>query len=247
MPAKRLGAQWDFSFSGLQLRSASGAEVKHFGTTSVRKQLANQAYDISFEVAAVSSPIASFSCIEDAGWTIEGTRAGRKLRRGHEEIEVMRRDGVCWSRMDDAMNADTALRLWPFSADVDDEPARQVRSKNMSDSPDDSARSAHRMTHFFPRSWCDHCVKGFAMEEHHRRRNRSKTTCPEVQLDCMFLETTAGQHSKEASSMFTILDAVEIETLMRIEVVWQKCVIEHVVATVVSFLDAWKSEVLAEE
>ena len=98
------------------------AGPKHFGATSVRKQLGNQAYDISFKVAAVSGPIASLSWLEDGDWTFESARAGWKLRRGQEErCEVLRRDGVYRIRVDDAGNAETALRLCPFSADVDDD------------------------------------------------------------------------------------------------------------------------------
>ena len=74
------------------------------------------------------------------------------------------------------------------------------------------------------------------MKDRHRRRDRSKATFSEIHLDCMLFRTTAGQDSTEASSLFTILHAVDIETLMRITVVGQKGMIEHVISTVVSFL-----------
>ena len=59
----------NLSSSGLKLRSASGTEVEHFGTTSVRWQLGNQACGISFEVAAQWADRFSLSWLEDAGWT----------------------------------------------------------------------------------------------------------------------------------------------------------------------------------
>ena len=90
----------NLSSSGLKLSSVGVAEVEHFGTTSVRKQLVNQASDIIIEVAAVSCPIASLSL---------GLRMGS--------------DGVFWIRVDDAGNAETALRL--------QRRARQVRSKKL--------------------------------------------------------------------------------------------------------------------
>ena len=140
-------------------------------------------------------------------------------------MEVLRRDGTSWIRVDDAGNAGTALRLCPFSAEVDDEPARHFRDKKIPIFLDDSTRSAHGMTHLPPR---DHCNKGFAMEDDHRRRDNSKATTPVIQLDYMFLGTTAGQDSTEASSMVTILHVVDIETLMRTAVVGLKGIIEHV-------------------
>ena len=92
--------------------------------------MSNQAVDISFDVAAVIGPIASLSWLEDAGLTFESTRSGRKLRR-KEEIEILRRDGV---------SAETVLILCPFSAHVDDEAARLVRSKKVPVIPDDGTR-----------------------------------------------------------------------------------------------------------
>ena len=47
--------------------------------------------------------------------------------------------------------------------------------------------------------------------------------------------------------MVTILHAVDTETLVRIAVVGPKGIIEHVIPTVVSFLDELASEALAEE
>ena len=41
----------------------------------------------------------SLSCLEDAGWTLKIARVGQKLRRGQEEIEILRRDGVYWIRV----------------------------------------------------------------------------------------------------------------------------------------------------
>ena len=67
--------------------------------------------------------IPSLSWLEDADWTFESTGAGRKLRRGQEEIEVLRCDGVCWIGVDDAGDAETALRLCTFSAEVAEDPA----------------------------------------------------------------------------------------------------------------------------
>ena len=121
--------------------------------------------------------------------------------------------------MDDAGNAETALRLCPLSADVDEEPATKY-----DDFPPTLLVRPLRQ-------------KGFAMEDHHRRRDQSKTTIFEVQLDYMLFVTTAGQNSTEAGSIVTILHAVDIVTLMRPVVVGQKCVIERVLATIVSFLD----------
>ena len=65
-----------------------------------------QTYGISFEGASVSGPIASLSWLEDAGWTL------RVLLRSQDVMAI-------------------ALGLCPFSADVDGEPARQVRSKKI--------------------------------------------------------------------------------------------------------------------
>ena len=101
---------------------------------------------------------------------------------------------------------ETALKLSPFSADVDDEPPDTFVQRGY--------HSAHWVTHLPP----------FAMEDHHRRRDRCKTTIPEAQFDCMFLGTTANQNSASC-------------TLMRMAVVGQRGVIEHVIATVVNFLD----------
>ena len=233
-------ASWTTISSGLKLRSASGAEVEHLGTTSVWKQLENQSYAISFELAAVSGPIASLSLswLEYAAWTFESARAGRKLRWGQEEILVLRRDGVS----DDAENAETALGLCPLSAGVDDEPATQVRSMKILVFPYVGTRSADWMTHLSRRSWCDHCVKGFAMEDHHHRLDRSKATIPEVQLDYTFLKTTASQNS-----MVTILHAGDIETLMRVAVVRQKGGVERDRNRRELSWRAWTTEGLAEE
>ena len=74
------------------------------------------------------------------------------------------------------------------------------------------------------------------MEDHHRRRDRSKATIPEIQLDDMFLGTAACRDSTESSSMVTILHAVDIATLMRKAVVRQKGMLVHVVSTIVNFL-----------
>ena len=230
-PPSFVGNNVNLSSSGLELRSASGAEVEHFGTTSVRKQLGNQAYDISFEVAAVSGRIASISWFEDAGCTSESARAGWIVRGGQEEIEVLRRGGVFWIRVDDARNAETALRLCPFPAEVDDEPARQIRSKKIPVMPDDGTRSAHGVTLVPSRSWCAHCVKGFVIEDHHRRRDRSLTVagrCSSTTKSCGRLQVRTVRRP--------VLNAVDIESLMPIAVVGQKGVIEPVIATVVSFL-----------
>ena len=139
--------------------------------------------------------------------------------------------------MDDAGNEETVLRLCLFSDEVSDAPARQVLENNILVIPDDSTRMAHRVTRLPPRSWCDHCVKGFAMEDHHRRRDRSKATIPESQLDYMLLGTAAGRDSTEPSSMVAILHAVDVVTRMRVAVVGQKAMVEHVVSTTVNFLD----------
>ena len=56
------------------------------------------------------------------------------------------------------------------------------------------------------------------MKDRRRCRDRSKATFSEIVLDCMLFGTNAGQYSTEASSMCTILHAVDIETLMRIAV-----------------------------
>ena len=183
-----MGNNVNSSSSGLKLRSASGADVEHFGTTSVRDQLGNQAYDSNFEEAVVSGPIASW--LEDAGWTFRSVRGGRKLRRGQEQIEVLRLDGVCWIRVDDAGNAETAHSLLKSPRY---QPDRSVKRRYTF--VDDSTRSAHRIAHLPPRSWFDHCVKGFATEDHRRRRDWKKATIPEIQLDYMFLGGAAVQDS----------------------------------------------------
>ena len=169
---------------GFKLRSATGAEVEHFGTTSVWKQLGNQAHDIILEGGSGQRPnrlslSLSRGCVLD----LQSARAGWRMLRGQEEIEVLRRDGVCWIRVDDVGDAETPLRLCPLSADFDDELARQARSKKLPVVPDEGTRSMHRMTHLPPRSWCDHCVQGFSLEDHHRCRDGSNMSVPEVQLD----------------------------------------------------------------
>ena len=139
--------------------------------------------------------------------------------RGQEEIEVLRRDGVYWVRVDDSGNAGAAVTLCPFPAEVDDEPARQVRSKKIPVFPGDGTPSAHRMAPTRPwREVCHpvtHCVKGFAMEDRHRRQNRSHhRQFQEVQLDYMFLvTTTAGRNSTKASS--TCLPSCTLLTMRR--------------------------------
>ena len=82
--------------------------------------------------------------------------------------------------------------------------------------PDEATRTADRMTHRPQRTWC---VKGCTMEDHHCRRDRSKMTVPEIQLDYVFLGTTALEGSTDTSSMVSILHAVDNETLMRTAVV----------------------------
>ena len=83
------------------------------------------------------------------------------------------RGGVHWNRVDDAGNAETALRHSPFSAYFDDEQAI----------PDDGTRSAHRMGHIPPRRWWDHSVNCLAIitvaETGARRRfhRYSSATC----------------------------------------------------------------------
>ena len=137
--------------------------------------------------------------------------------------------------MDDAGNEETALRLCLFSDEVSDEPARQVRENKVLVIPDDSTRMAYRVTRLPPRSWCDHCVKGFAMEDHHRRRDRSKATIPESQLDYMFFGTAAGRDSTEPSMLPSC--TVDVVTRMRLAVVGHKGMVEHAVSTTVNFLD----------
>ena len=113
--------------SNLMLRSASGRRWRRH---ELRGRSSQRPHRLS-------------TWLEDSSWTFDSTRAGRRLRRGQEEIEVLGRDGIYWIRVDDARNAETALRLCPFPAEVDEEPARQVRAKKLPILPDDSTRSTH--------------------------------------------------------------------------------------------------------
>ena len=198
--------------SALKLRSATRAKVEHFGTSSVRKQLGRQARDISFKVATVSGPIAFFfflSRLEDAGWTFESTRAGQKLHREQDEIEVSRRDGVSWVRLDDARKPETALRRCPFSADVDVQPAKEVRSKKISVIPDDDTRSTRYNTP--PSNQLVRPLDGGPSPPPRQKQaddSRGRTRLHVLGDDCR-----PEQHE---GSTATILHAVDIQTLMRI-------------------------------
>ena len=87
--------------------------------------------------------------------------------------------------MDDAGNAETALRLCPLSAEVDDEPALGT--------PNDLPTC----------SWC--CDGAPPPPPRHEQDDDSRGTA-------RLHGTTAGQSSTEASSIVTILHAVDIET-----------------------------------
>ena len=210
-PPRFFGEQREFFFFGLMWRFARGTEADHSGTTSVRKQLANQAYDTNFEVAAVGGSL---------GLKMHAARL-RVFVMGRRQ--VLRCDYVNWIPAYDAENAEITLRFCPFCVEVDEEPARQVRANKVLIFLDDSTRSTRWMTHFFRRSWCGHCVKGFAVEDHHRRWDRSKAVIPKRQFDCMFF----GDHSQVRTVQRPVprspscLHDVDIQTFMRIALVGQ--------------------------
>ena len=126
----RQDALWNnvnLTSSGMKLPSASGAEVEHFGRTSVRKRLVNQSYDIKSSRWQRSEAQWLLTCLEHAVWERGDFPCWPEIASGtKKEIEVLRRDGVYWKRVDDSWTAGTALRLCQFLVDVDDEPARQI-------------------------------------------------------------------------------------------------------------------------
>ena len=91
----------------------------------------------------------------ERGLNFEPSRGGRRLRCGQEEVEVVRRGGVCWIRVDDARGAETALRICPFSAVVDDECHTGTRLFLV-----EATRTAHRMTHFLQELCASAAAKG---------------------------------------------------------------------------------------
>ena len=212
----------------LKLRSACGPEVEHFGKTSVRKQLGNQAHEISFEVAGDGGPIASsLSWLEGAGWTFKSTRVGWRLR-GQEEIEdlamrwhLLGSSGRCQECRDSIETLPIHSRRRPT----------QVRSQKIPVFLGEGTRSTHRMTHFLSSQLIGplrqrFCYGGSSPPPRQEQDDGSRSTaCLHV------LGTTVGQNSTEANSMLTILDAVCIVTVM------QKGMDEHATATVVSFLE----------
>ena len=111
--------------SGMKLPSASRAEVEHFGTTSVRKRLGNQSYDITSSRWQRSEAQWLLTCLEHAVWELgdfpcwpeiaPGTKGDRSLATRWRLLESSGRFLAC-----------TALRLCQFLVDVDDEPARQI-------------------------------------------------------------------------------------------------------------------------
>ena len=166
------------------------------------------------------------------GMRAESTRAGRDWL-----IEVLIHCGVHWIRVDDAGHAETALRVGPVSADVGDEPARQVRSKKIPVFFDDGTRSAHLMAHTSL-----HAVGATLVSKVLRWRTITAAETGAIRrfqrcssTTYMFSETTAGQHSTDA----LWLPSCTLLTLR------SSCassgrtegVIEHVIATIVSLLD----------
>ena len=172
----------------------------------------------------------SLSWLEDAGWTFESTRAGQKLRREQEEIEVSRRHGVSWVRLDDARKPETALRRCPFSADVDVQPAKEVRSKKISVILDDGTRSTRYNTP--PSKQLVRPLDGGPSPP--PRQKQADDSRGGTRLHVLGDDCRPEQHE---GCTATILHAVDIQTLMRMGAVEQEGVIKHVIATVVSFLD----------
>ena len=167
----------NLSSSGLKLRSASGVEVEHFGTTSVRKQLGITRTTSVSRVAGVSGPITSLSL-------------GLRTWAAHLGVLVL----------------DKKLRGCPFSADVDDEPALQMRSmmpiflddSTRDDTPDDTPPSTQLVRPLRQRFLRWRTIT--AAETGARRRLQRHS----------WGRLHAGQNSTEAISMVTVLHAVDI-------------------------------------
>lgn len=244
------------STRNLNLRAVSGATVEHHGSRTVRRSAGGQEYDIEFEIADVGGPIISFSQMEDAGWSWRSDGSSRSMVRGDESIDVVRSNGVYWVRLGEATGATDVAHLCG-TALVEEpvgEKERTVKTKPIPVLPSEATRTTHMCVHCPPRSWCEHCVKGFAMEDPHKRRDKSKHNIPEIQMDYMFVGSASRKDKKdkkdakgsadqakentnsEEEKIICAIHVVDVVSLCRMVMVCNKGLVDHVSKAIVDFL-----------
>ena len=77
----------------IELQTADGSPVEHYGSKDVFYMVGNEAMKVRFEVKA---PILSLAALEDAGWRLGHQGDRLVLRRGDISLQVDRVDIVYW-------------------------------------------------------------------------------------------------------------------------------------------------------
>ena len=63
----------------------------------------------------------------------------------------------------------------------------QPNLKSAPRKPTQAEIDRHNASHSPFRDWCEHCLKGKAVEDQHRRRNKDIREKPIIAIDCAFL------------------------------------------------------------
>ena len=70
------------------------------------------------------------------------------------------------------------------------------RVKTSVDMPSKEDVDSHMVTHIPYRSWCDHCVRGRAVNDHHQRGKSEESSVPVISIDYAYF----GETSEERKS-----------------------------------------------
>ena len=73
------------------------------------------------------------------------------------------------------------------------------RVKDSVDMPSKDEVEKHMVTHIPFRSWCDHCVRGRAVNDHHQKGKSEESSVPVISLDYAYVGETSEERKDRKS------------------------------------------------
>ena len=73
------------------------------------------------------------------------------------------------------------------------------RVKDSADMPSKDEVEKHMVTHIPLRSWCDHCVRGRAVNDHHQKGKSEESSVPVICLDYAYFGETPEERTDRKS------------------------------------------------
>ena len=80
-----------------------------------------------------------------------------------------------------------------------EEEGREPMVKKMEQRPSQEEVDQHMLTHIPYRSWCDHCGRGRAVNDHHKKSSGQESSIPVISIDyAYFGETSEERQERKA-------------------------------------------------